>query len=640
MCGIVGAIGPGKDQIVGRMTAALVHRGPDDSGFYRDSQISLGHRRLSIIDLETGAQPLSDPSGELTLVCNGEVYNSPELRRQLSARGHQFKTLTDVEVILHLYREVGADCVKHLRGMFAFALWDSRVGTLFLARDHMGQKPLFYHQSGDHFLFASEPKAILASGLVDPVPNLDTLWHYLSLRFVPKDLCFFEGIQKLPAATTLTRSTGETTIRRYWTPDFGNKLTDSEQDVEQQLDTLLQETVQCHLLSDVPVGAFISGGIDSTTIAGMMANAVENRVPAFSIGVEDKTFDELPLARRVAAKHNLDLSERVVTPDLVHLMPTLVHHMDEPSDPFGIGVYLVSELASQQVKVVLGGDGGDEILGGYDRYLGQRLVDYYCLLPRLLREQVFGRMASMLPETFGYKSMAQKAFWLQSMSRFDGGERYAHSLGILRFHGEAKNQLFTSAAKQRLGPEHSADWVLEHFDADNVTELLDRMLYSDLMTRVPDHGLVVTDRMSMAHSLEVRSPFMDHHVVEFAARIPTRMKIKGLKLKYLLRKVAARYLPEELVWLRKKGFGFPLGRWMRTDMLNFVRNLFRESRFAQAGIFDGDYMNLLLEEHASGKVDHNYRLWLLSNLEIWYRLYVENASVESLRDETQRLAAE
>jgi asparagine synthase (glutamine-hydrolysing) len=625
MCGIVGAIGQDKDRITDRMSRALVHRGPDDEGSFQDPAITLAYRRLSIIDLDGGAQPMTDQQGELTLVCNGEIYNSPELRRQLSARGHRFSTSSDVEVILHLYREVGTDCVRHLRGMFAFALWDSRTGTLFLARDPMGQKPLFYHQSGDRFLFASEPKAILASGVIDPAPNLETIWHYLSLRFVPGDLCFFKGIQKLPAASTLTRSAGETTVQRYWAPNFANKLTDSEQDIEHQLDTLLRETVQQHLLSDVPVGAFLSGGIDSTTIASMMAGTSAERVPAFSIGVEDETFDELPLARRVAAKHNMDLHERIVTPDLIHMIPTMVHHMDEPSDPFGIGVYLVSKLASEQVKVVLGGDGGDEIFGGYDRYLGQRLVDYYCILPHWLREHVFGRMAAILPETFGYKSLAQKSAWLQSMSRYDGGERYAHSLGFLRFHGEARDRLFTPAATQSLEANRSVDWVLAHFNADNTADLLDRMLFCDLMTRVPDHGLVVTDRMSMAHSLEVRSPFMDHHVVEFAARMPARLKIKGLKLKYLLRKVAARYLPGELVW-------------MRTDLSAFVRNLFSESRFAEAGIFDGDYMALILDEHVSGKVDHNYRLWLLANLEIWYRLYVENTSLERLHDETRRLS--
>ena len=640
MCGIAGAIGPQQSQIVERMTAALAHRGPDDQGFHHDSPISLGHRRLSIIDLEGGAQPMSDKSGRLTLVCNGEIYNSPELRRTLIARGHEFRTSTDIEVILHLYREHGSDCVQHLRGMFAFALWDNRDGTLFLARDHLGQKPLFYYQGGEHFLFASEAKAILASGVVDPEPDLDTLWHYLSLRFVPEDRCFFKGIRKLPAATSLRWSAGAIDLKRYWALDFRNKLATSEQDIEQELESLLREAVELHLLSDVPVGAFLSGGIDSTTVAALMATATAKPVPAFSIGVADKTFDELPLARLVAAKHSLDLHERIVAPDVVHLIPAMVHHMDEPSDPFGIGVYLVSQLASERVKVVLGGDGGDEIFAGYDRYIGQRLVDYYCLLPQWLRECVFGRLVKLLPETFGYKSLAQKAAWLQSMSRFDGGERYAHSLGFLRFHTEARERLFTPSAKRLLEQQNSFDRVLTYFNADNASDLVDRMLFTDLMTRVPDHGLVVTDRMSMAHSLEVRSPFMDHQVVEYAARIPSRLKIKGTRLKYVLRKVAEHHLPPELTWRRKQGFGFPLGHWMRRDLLRFIRNLFRESRFVEARIFDRNYMDLLLDEHASGKVDHNYRLWLLANLEIWYRLYFENNTIDSMREHTRRLAVQ
>jgi asparagine synthase (glutamine-hydrolysing) len=638
MCGVAGAIGPQKSQIVERMTATLAHRGPEGQGFHHGPLISLGHRRLSIIDLEGGAQPLSDKSGQLTLVCNGEIYNSPELRRQLTARGHEFTTSTDVEVILHLYREHGADCVKHLRGMFAFALWDNRDGTLFLAKDHLGQKPLFYYQDDERFIFASEPKAILASGVVDPEPDLNTLWHYLSLRFVPGDLSFFKGIRKLPAASTLRWSAGVSEIRKYWTLDFQDKLTGSEADIEQDLDEVLAEAVGAHLLSDVQVGAFLSGGIDSTTITALMAAQTRGPLPAFSIGVADKTFDELPLARLVAEKHNLNFHERVVTPDLVHLLPTMVHHMDEPSDPFGIGVYLVSELASGHVKVVLGGDGADEIFGGYDRYVGQRLVDYYCLLPHWLREQVFGRLVDLIPETFGYKSLAQKAAWLQTMSRYKGGERYAQSLGVLRFHGEARDRLYTASAKRALEPQRTSEWVLTHFDADNASDLVDRMLFTDLMTRVPDHGLVVTDRMSMAHSLEVRSPFMDHRVVEYAARIPAPLKIKGRRLKYILRKVAENHLPPELVWRRKQGFGFPLGRWMRGDLASFIRNLLRDSRFVQAGIFDGDYIDQLLDEHSSGKVDHNYRLWLLANLEIWYRLYFENNTVESLHDYTRQIA--
>lgn len=639
MCGIAGATGPGKNQIVERMTATLVHRGPEDEGYHHDPLISLGHRRLSIIDIDGGAQPLTDTSGQLTLVCNGEIYNSPELRRQLLARGHVFTTETDVEVILHLYRDHGADCVNYLRGMFAFAIWDQRDGSLFLARDHLGQKPLFYYQDGERFLFASEPKAILASGVVEAEPDLNTLWHYLSLRFVPGDLSFFKGIRKLPAASSLRWSAGNSEVKKFWRLDFTDKLTASEADITEELDALLADAVGGHLLSDVQVGAFLSGGIDSTTIAAHMVAKMEGTLAAYSIGVTDKAFDELPQARMMAKKHGIDLHERVVTPDLVHLLPTMIHHMDEPSDPFGIGVYLVSQLASEQVKVVLGGDGGDEIFGGYDRYVGQRLVDYYCLMPRWLREQVFGRLVDLIPETFGYKSLAQKAAWLQTMSRYEGGERYAQSLGILRFHGEARERLFTASAKASLAQQGTSDWVLTHFNADNANDLVDRMLYTDLMTRVPDHGLVVTDRMSMAHSLEVRSPFMDHRVVEYAARIPAHLKVNGRRLKYILRKVSEKHIPQELVWLRKKGFGFPLGRWMRGDLSGFIRNLLRDSRFVEAGIFDGDYMDQLLDEHSSGKVDHNYRLWLLANLEIWYRLYFERNSVDDLHEYTQRMAA-
>jgi asparagine synthase (glutamine-hydrolysing) len=387
------------------------------------------------------------------LVCNGEIYNSPELRRQLTARGHIFTTETDVEVILHLYRDHGADCVDHLRGMFAFAIWDKRDGSLFLAKDHLGQKPLFYHQEGERFLFASEPKAILASGVVTPEPDLNTLWHYLSLCFVPGDLSFFKGIQKLPAASCLRWRNGESQVRKYWRLDFTDKLKGGETGIAEELDRLLADAVGAHLLSDVQVGAFLSGGINSTTIAAHMAAKMDGPLPAFSIGVTDKNFDALPMARLMADKHHMDLHERVVTPDLVHLMPTMIHHMDEPSDPLGIGVYLVSQLASEEVKVVVGGDGGDEIFGGYDRYFGQRLGDYYCRMPRWLREQVFGRLVELIPETFGYKSFAQKAAWLQTMSRYDGGTRYAQRRRTARLHpvhGRSRVTPLGSLRLQRL----------------------------------------------------------------------------------------------------------------------------------------------------------------------------------------------
>ena len=630
MCGIAGILSPDKHDVITKMTEVLTHRGPDEHGYYHDDFISLGQRRLSIIDLAGGRQPISNETDTLYLICNGEIYNSPELRKQLISSGHTFKTSTDVEVILHLYEEYGRNCVKHLRGMFAFAIWDKKKRTLFLARDHMGQKPLFFYQNDQTFAFASEVKGILASGLMEPKLDLDGLWHYVSLRFIPDRYSLFKGIQKLPAATWLFLENGNITIERYWNLNFNNKFPDKEQEIVEGLNTLLLETVKDHMLSDVRVGAFLSGGIDSSTVSAMMATLTGEPIPTFSIGVKEQGFNELPYARMVVDRYGLEPHEKVVKADLIHLIPSMIYHMDEPSDPFAVGVYLVSQVASESVKVVLGGDGGDENFAGYDRFVGNRLVDYYCLLPQWFRKIVMKKIIERIPESFGYKSLAQKASWVNEMSLFSGGERYAQSMSFLRFTQEAKQKLFTESARNQIEDYDSLTKILTFFESENVDHLVDRMLYTDLMTRMPEHLLVIVDRMTMAHSLESRSPLIDYKVVEYAASIPAELKLKGNTLKYVLRKVADRYLPPELIHRKKVGFGFPLGIWMRTELKIFLNNLFRQSRFVELGIFDRAYVHRLLQEHISGKVDHNFRLWILINLEIWYRLYFEDETVDSM----------
>lgn len=637
MCGIAGIISPTHREVIGAMTQAMIHRGPDGDGYYADEHMALGQRRLSIIDLDGGKQPIANETGTLQLVCNGEIYNSPELRERLIRAGHAFKTKTDVEVILHLYEDHGRDCVKHLRGMFAFAIWDSVKRTLFLARDHLGQKPLFFYCQGQDFLFASEIKALFASGLVQPEIDLEGLWHYVSLRYIPDQYSLFREVRKLPAATSLLWDNGGIEFERYWQPDFRNKLAGDEDQIANELDAMLLDTVKLHLLSDVRVGAFLSGGIDSSTVAAMMARVSGERVPSFSIGVREQQFNELPYARMVTERYGMEAHERVVEADLIHLIPSMIYHMDEPADPFGIGIYLVSRVASERVKVVLCGDGGDENFAGYDRFAGQRLVDYYCLLPEWLRRQVIKRLVRLIPESFGYKSLAQKAAWMNEMSFFTRGERYAQSMSFLRFMPQAKEQLFTTGARRRIKDDNSVAKVLQYFEADNVEDLVDRMLYTDLMTRMPDHLLAVVDRMSMAHSLEARPPLIDYKLVEYAASIPGAMKLKGRSLKYMLKKVAAKYLPNELIEREKQGFAFPIGIWIRTQLRDFVRNLFAESRLVAEGIFEKGYIDQLLTEHLDGRADHNFRLWILINLEFWYRLYFENQNVDSLQEITNRM---
>jgi asparagine synthase (glutamine-hydrolysing) len=358
------------------MTQALVHRGPDDEGFYRDDVIALGHRRLSIVDLAGGHQPMSNENDTLQLVCNGEIYNSPDLRRDLQSKGHTFKTACDVEVILHLYEEYGKDCVKYLRGMFAFAIWDPGNRTLFMARDHMGQKHLYFHQTEDEFIFASEIRAIVEPGLIDRQIDTEALWHYVSLRFMPEDFTLFKGIRKLPPATSLEWRDGRMTTEKYWTLSFKNKVANDPAQVEEDLDGLIRETIDNHLLSDVRVGAFLSGGIDSGTIASVMATLIDDPVPTFSIGVKEQSYNELPYSRMVNQRYGMEQHEEIVEANIIGRLPAMVYSMEEPADPYGVGVYLVSQLASKTVKVVLGGDGGDENFAGYDRFSGQMLLDY------------------------------------------------------------------------------------------------------------------------------------------------------------------------------------------------------------------------------------------------------------------------
>jgi asparagine synthase (glutamine-hydrolysing) len=639
MCGIAGILSPDPEQRerIGPMAAALHHRGPDDQGYYHRGPMALAQTRLSIIDLETGHQPILNEDETLVLICNGEIYNSPELRERLIEKGHRFRTRTDVEVILHLYEEHGDACVTHLRGMFAFALWDRTRERLLLARDHMGQKPLFFVHREDRVFFASEVKALLASNLVPAEMELEGLWHYMSLRFMPDQFSFFKHVQKLPAGNYLVYENQSVRMERYWDIDFLKKQQGSEKDIEEGLHQTLLETVDSHLLSDVRVGAFLSGGIDSGTVSAMMATLQKDPVPTFSIGVKEQSFNELPFARMVTERYGMEAHEEIVESDMIHKIPTMIHHMDEPSDPFGVGVYLVAGLASRHVKVALSGDGGDESFAGYDRFAGQRLADYYAVLPAWLRRTVIEKLIRLIPDTFQYKTIAQKARWLNEMSLRERGDRYAHSMSFLRFTDDSKRSLFTQQARDSFDSTDSREKILTHFNAANVDDLVDRMLYTDLMTRMPDHLLVIADRMCMAHSLENRSPLVDHRLVEFAASIPAHMKLNGMKLKHILRSVSSRYLPKELVYREKQGFGFPIALWLRNELSGFLRNLFAESRFIEAGIFERHAVQNLIEEHLSGKADHNFRLWILLNLELWHRMYFESMSIDQMRAFTDRL---
>jgi asparagine synthase (glutamine-hydrolysing) len=638
MCGICGKWSrKGVSRLsLEKMLETIHHRGPDDEGLYLGAQIGMGNRRLSVIDLETGKQPISNEDGTIWIVFNGEIYNYPELQKHLSSSGHIFSTRSDTEVIVHLYEEYGINCVKKLRGMFAFALWDELNQRLFLARDQLGQKPLYYMLNQDGLVFASEIKALLQEMNGSPKMNARAMHNYISLRYIPEADTLFEGINKLPAGHCLVYEQEQLNIKSYWDLQYLPKWTEAENDLLEELNRILLETVACHMLSDVPIGAFLSGGLDSTLVAALVSSISEKPIKTFSIGVEDKDFNELPTARMVASRYQTEHYEAFIQPDIVTHLPKMIWHMDEPVDPFALGLYAAAQLASQHVKVVLGGDGGDEIFAGYDRYVGNQLVDLYCFIPSILRHKLIEPIIRKLPDNYSYNNRAQKLRWLVSMSRFNAGERYASSALFLRFNPVHKQSLYTEDLSRQLDETDSLEYLLRFFNSENAKDLVDKMLYTDIKTRLPDHLLMIADRMTMAFGLEGRSPLVDRKVVEFMAMVPAGLKIKRRQLKYLQKQMGKNYLPSELLHKRKQGFSFPLARWFKQELNAFSIDIFKNSRFVSQGFFRMEGINNLLDEHNNKGIDHNYRLWILLNLELWYRLFIDRVTIEDIQEQLKR----
>lgn len=640
MCGIVGKVGnsPVELRELQQMARAIAHRGPDDEGYWLDGNIGLGHRRLSIIDLSTGRQPIANEDQTVWIVFNGEIYNFPELKRELVAKGHRFATTTDTEVIVHLYEELGEACVQRLNGMFAFAIWDTVTKKLFLARDRIGQKPLFYRHQGREFLFGSEVKALLAADRIDRGIDYTALHHYLTLRFIPAPHTMFEGISKLPAGHTLTLLDGRLTIRRYWDLDFTTKLPDSETGFLEGLDEHLHRAVGSHLISDVPVGAFLSGGMDTSTVVSLMADIQQQPFKTFAIGVKEQDFNELPYARIVSEHCHTEHIEELVSANLIDLLPAMVYHLDEPSDSIAACMFQAARLASQHVKVVMGGDGGDELFAGFDRYVGVGYINRYNLLPRLIREQMLRPFIRSLPDSFTYKSLVQKLRWIDQLSSFREGQRYAEATAFFRFSHDQKQRLFAPDLWRRLQGIDSNQVIVDQYDKPNAEDSIDRMLYADFMTRLSEHTLMLTDRMNMAFGLEARSPFLDHELVEYLAKFPSKLKIKGRQLKYILRKYAEKRLPAQITSRSKQGFMFPVAYWFRNELYPFLCEQLGNSFFVRENLFQRSEVMRLIEEHRSNRVDNHVRLWMLLNVELWHRMYIQGQDVAQVSGDLRRSA--
>jgi len=602
----------------------IAHRGPDDEGVRVNGHMGIGNRRLSIIDLPGGHQPICNEDETIWVVYNGEIYNYRQLRHELEAKGHIFRTHSDTEVIIHLYEELGERCVDRLSGMFAFGIWDDRQQKLVLVRDRLGQKPLFYAQDGPDFLFASEVKAILAVMKCKRETDYEAVHHYLSLRFIPPPRTMLRNIRKLPPAHILVYQAGNITVSRYWDLSFREKVDLSEAEMMLELREKLAQTVNSHLVSDVPLGAFLSGGMDSSMIVAIMARDLRKSFETFAIGVEEQDFNELPYARMVADRYQTCHVEDRVEADIIRSLPRMIWHLDEPSDPIAACQFYAAQLAARHVKVVLGGDGGDELFAGFDRYLGVGFIDYYALTPAFIRRKLVGPLLARMPDSFTYKSTTQKVRWVHQLSLLpDLGQRYAEATCFFRFNHQDKRALFNNALWGQVGHLNSADVIVEQYEAADADDQLDRMLYADFMTRLPEHSLMLTDRMTMAHGLEARSPYLDHELVEFMASLPSHLKIRNRELKYALRKLAMDYLPEPIVKRAKQGFMFPVAYWFRNELYPFIERFLLDSHFVKAGLFSQENVMRMLEDHRNNRVDNHVRLWMLLNLELWHQIFIE-----------------
>ncbi len=627
MCGIVGIANANSRtasrEIIERMNACIVHRGPDDDGFYVNENIGLGMRRLSIIDIACGKQPIRNQDKTAWIVFNGEIYNFQELRKDLEKRGHRFYTNSDTEVIIQLYDEYGADCVQHLRGMFAFAIWDERDKSLFVARDRVGKKPLLYsHQPNGDFIFGSEFRALLAHPDISREVNYEAIDSYLSYLYAPAPQTAFKQIRKLEPAHWLRWKNGEIETKRYWQPDFSKKIKISETEAEEETVRILRESTKMRMISEVPLGAFLSGGVDSSTVVALMAQESAKPVKTFSIGFEEQDFSELKYARKVAEHVGAEYNEFIVKPDALEVLPTLVEHYGEPyADPSALATYYVSRETRKYVTVALNGDGGDESFAGYERHLAMQLGEKYHRLPSFLRQTFIEKPINLLPASELRRSRLRDAKRFLRAASLPKEARY--SQWVSTYRPEDKFELYSEEFRRKVAGYDCYKIFRNWFEKANGSGVLSATLLADMMTYLPNDLLVKVDIASMAVSLEARSPFLDHNLIEFAASLPDNLKIRNFELKYLLKKIAAKLVPPEVVYRRKMGFGIPVSHWFRGEMKDFVKQILLSEKFGKRGIANPHFVRKLIDEHTSGKQDHGWKLWILIMLELWFQKFID-----------------
>lgn len=613
--------------VLTRICTAMHHRGPDDQGVYANHSVALGQRRLSIIDLTTGRQPLSNEDGSVWVTFNGEIYNFAALRVTLEQHGHRFRTTSDTEVIVHAYEQYGSACVEHFRGMFAFAVWDANERVLFLARDRVGKKPLFYTLVENVFVFASELQALLQHPAIPRQLDWIALDEYLTYGYIPAPKTIFQRIYKLPPAhflrVPLASPANRLEPQRYWQLDYLPKLTLSEPDTIEAFQELLTEAVRLRLVADVPLGALLSGGIDSSIIVALMSGFCSQPVKTFSIGFDESEFNELPYARQVAQRYQTDHHELVVRPQALDVLPTLVRHYGEPfGDSSAIPSYYVAQLTRQHVTVALNGDGGDESFAGYERYLGNELATLYQRMPLFLQRGVLEPLAALLPSSFSRRHRLSQLKRFVQLAGRPQSERYTR--WVSSFTPQQKELLYTPALQQELNGYKSVAWLEQQLDtaAANGLAPLDTLLAVDVATYLPNDLLVKIDIATMANSLEARSPLLDHKVMEFAATLPTQAKLRGRTLKYLLKKLGQRYLPADLLTRRKTGFGVPVGSWMRHELRPLIQDMLLSSNARINTYLRPEAVAQLVHEHLVCRNDHSQQLWSILWLELWHREFL------------------
>jgi len=609
------------DDVLGRMLGSIVHRGPDDEGRLQDRELHFGMRRLSIIDLAEGHQPIFDESRRYAVVFNGEIYNYRELRSELIAKGHQFRTNSDTEVIVHLFEDHREKCLDHLRGMFGIAIWDNQRRELFIARDRLGVKPLYYAQTKNDFVFGSEIKAILQHPEVPARADLAGISDYLSLKYSPAPKTMFENISSLPPGHFMLVNENGIKIQQYWDLPFAHEsdITDnkfSDQEYEERLLALLKESVRLRLRSDVPFGAFLSGGLDSSTIVALMVQELSTPVNTFSVGFGGEGEpDELPYAQAVAdhfgcQHHTL----RITADDFLNYAQTVLWHLDQPiADQATVATFMVAKLAREHVKMVLTGEGGDELFAGYARYEGERWSPYTTWMPRFVGASIRS-ISNRMP------GLRRAKIAVSALTRRDEADRFANWFPM--FSDDAKEQLIRSHhadMKQGAGPLFAA--TLSHCKA---REPLSRMLYADSKMWLPDYLLLRGDKLTMAHSLEARVPLLDHKLAEFAASLPSRLKLAGKKRKVLLRNVAAKLLPRQIIDRPKQGFPIPIEKWLQQEAKPLMLDLLNHESIQKRGLFNYGFVSRLIEQHISGFADHSIALWGLMSLEMWFRKFIDS----------------